>query len=33
MLSMASKVTENDLSEIIRRQAEQIDQLIAQNTG
>ena len=33
MLSMASKVTENDLSEIIRRQAEQIDQLIAQNTA
>ena len=31
MGAMSSKVTEKDLFEIIRRQAEQIDQLIAQN--
>jgi len=33
MLSRASKVTENDLSEIFRRQSEQIDQLIAENNA
>jgi len=31
MLFMGSKVTEKDLFEIIRRQSEQIDQLIAEN--
>ncbi len=31
MLSMSSEVTEKDLFEIIRRQSEQIDQLIAEN--
>jgi len=33
MLSVGAEMTENDLSEIVRRQAEQIDQLIAQNTA
>jgi len=33
MLSMASKMIEKDLFDIIRRQAEQIDQLITQNTA
>jgi len=31
MMAMSSKVTEQDLVEIIRRQSEQIDQLIVQN--
>jgi predicted RNase H-like nuclease (RuvC/YqgF family) len=31
MLSMGSGATEKDLFEIIRRQSEQIDQLIAEN--